>query len=107
MPAAWERKANFHFDVFARMGYEDVALKVQDLYLEEETRGSRRNPIEDGGRRCPCRSSRKDQGRALPMGGDGPDNTSAVWPHVDVADLRRHPRSANSLTSLRHLRSRR
>jgi F420-dependent oxidoreductase-like protein len=24
---------NFHFDVFARMGYEDVALKVQDLYL--------------------------------------------------------------------------
>jgi len=26
--------ANFHFDVFARMGYEDVARKVQDLYLE-------------------------------------------------------------------------
>ena len=25
--------ANFHFEVFARMGYEDVALKVQDLYL--------------------------------------------------------------------------
>ena len=25
---------NFHFDVFARMGYEDVATKVQDLYLE-------------------------------------------------------------------------
>jgi F420-dependent oxidoreductase-like protein len=25
---------NFHFDVFARMGYEDVALKVQHLYLE-------------------------------------------------------------------------
>ncbi len=24
---------NFHFDVFARMGYEDVANKVQDLYL--------------------------------------------------------------------------
>jgi F420-dependent oxidoreductase-like protein len=28
------RGANFHFDVFARMGYEDVALKVQNLYLE-------------------------------------------------------------------------
>lgn len=28
------RGANFHFDVFARMGYEDVALKVQDLYLQ-------------------------------------------------------------------------
>jgi F420-dependent oxidoreductase-like protein len=28
------RGANFHFEVFARMGYEDVALKVQDLYLE-------------------------------------------------------------------------
>jgi F420-dependent oxidoreductase-like protein len=28
------RGQNFHFDVFARMGYEDVAVKVQDLYLE-------------------------------------------------------------------------
>lgn len=27
------RGANFHFDVFARMGYEDVAVQVQDLYL--------------------------------------------------------------------------
>ena len=27
------RGQNFHFDVFARMGYEDVAIKVQDLYL--------------------------------------------------------------------------
>jgi len=27
------RGTNFHFEVFARMGYEDVALKVQDLYL--------------------------------------------------------------------------
>ncbi|CAB4849403.1 unannotated protein [freshwater metagenome] len=27
------RGANFHFEVFARMGWEDVALKVQDLYL--------------------------------------------------------------------------
>jgi F420-dependent oxidoreductase-like protein len=28
------RDANFHFEVFARMGYEDVALEVQDLYLQ-------------------------------------------------------------------------
>ena len=28
------RGANFHFEVFARMGYEDVAVKVQELYLE-------------------------------------------------------------------------
>ena len=28
------RGANFHFEVFARMGYEDVANKVQELYLE-------------------------------------------------------------------------
>jgi F420-dependent oxidoreductase-like protein len=28
------RGANFHFEVFARMGYEDVALAVQDLYLQ-------------------------------------------------------------------------
>jgi F420-dependent oxidoreductase-like protein len=26
--------ANFHFEVFARMGYEDVANKVQELYLQ-------------------------------------------------------------------------
>ncbi len=28
------RGANFHFEVFARMGYEDVALNVQELYLD-------------------------------------------------------------------------
>lgn len=28
------RGQNFHFDVFARMGFEDVAVRVQDLYLE-------------------------------------------------------------------------
>ena len=28
------RGANFHFEVFARMGYEGVATKVQELYLE-------------------------------------------------------------------------
>jgi F420-dependent oxidoreductase-like protein len=28
------RGANFHFEVFARMGYEDVALRVQELYLQ-------------------------------------------------------------------------
>jgi F420-dependent oxidoreductase-like protein len=27
------RGQNFHFEVFSRMGYEDVAVKVQDLYL--------------------------------------------------------------------------
>jgi alkanesulfonate monooxygenase SsuD/methylene tetrahydromethanopterin reductase-like flavin-dependent oxidoreductase (luciferase family) len=27
------RGANFHFEVFARMGYEDVATQVQELYL--------------------------------------------------------------------------
>jgi F420-dependent oxidoreductase-like protein len=27
------RGQNFHFDVVARMGYEDVALKIQELYL--------------------------------------------------------------------------
>ncbi|MDQ3176042.1 MAG: LLM class F420-dependent oxidoreductase [Actinomycetota bacterium] len=27
------RDTNFHFEVFARMGYEDVAEQVQDLYL--------------------------------------------------------------------------
>ena len=27
------RQMNFHFDVFVRLGFEDVARKVQDLYL--------------------------------------------------------------------------
>jgi F420-dependent oxidoreductase-like protein len=27
------RNANFHFDVLARLGYEEVCLRVQDLYL--------------------------------------------------------------------------
>jgi F420-dependent oxidoreductase-like protein len=28
------KDANFHFDVFARMGYEEAAIKIQDLYLQ-------------------------------------------------------------------------
>ena len=28
------REMNFHFDVFARMGYEEEAVKIQDLYLD-------------------------------------------------------------------------
>jgi hypothetical protein len=27
------RNANFHFDVLARLGYEEVCLRVQELYL--------------------------------------------------------------------------
>ena len=34
------RGQNFHFDVFARMGYEDVAVKVQDLYLAGDRAGA-------------------------------------------------------------------
>jgi F420-dependent oxidoreductase-like protein len=32
------RSMNFHFEVFARMGYEDVCLRVQDLYLAGKKR---------------------------------------------------------------------
>jgi F420-dependent oxidoreductase-like protein len=28
------KDANFHFDVFARMGWEDIATQVQELYLQ-------------------------------------------------------------------------
>ena len=28
------REANFHFDVFARLGYEEACVEVQDLYLQ-------------------------------------------------------------------------
>lgn len=32
------RNANFHFDVLARLGYEEVCLRVQDLYLSGKKR---------------------------------------------------------------------
>jgi hypothetical protein len=28
------REVNFHFQVFARMGFEDAARRIQDLYLD-------------------------------------------------------------------------
>ena len=28
------KEMNFHFDVFARMGYEEAATKIQDAYLD-------------------------------------------------------------------------
>jgi hypothetical protein len=28
------REVNFHFDVFVRMGYEEAAHRIQDLYLD-------------------------------------------------------------------------
>ena len=34
------REMNFHKDVFARMGYEDVATKVQDCFLEGDRDGA-------------------------------------------------------------------
>jgi F420-dependent oxidoreductase-like protein len=34
------RGRNFHFDVFARMGYEETATKVQDLYLAGDKAGA-------------------------------------------------------------------
>jgi F420-dependent oxidoreductase-like protein len=32
------RSANFHFEVFARMGYEEACLRIQDLYLAGKKR---------------------------------------------------------------------
>lgn len=32
------RGANFHFEVFARMGYEDLCTRIQDLYLQGNKR---------------------------------------------------------------------
>jgi len=34
------RSANFHFEVFARMGYEETCVRVQDLYLSGDKRGA-------------------------------------------------------------------
>lgn len=41
------RGANFHFDVFVRMGYEDVAVEVQDRYLAgDKTEAAKAIPLE-------------------------------------------------------------
>ena len=64
------RGANFHFEVFARMGYEDVALKVQDLYLAgQEARGGRGDPARDGRRRRPRRARRTRSAASSTSGG--------------------------------------
>ena len=34
------RSMNFHFEVFARMGYEETCVRVQDLYLSGDKRGA-------------------------------------------------------------------
>jgi alkanesulfonate monooxygenase SsuD/methylene tetrahydromethanopterin reductase-like flavin-dependent oxidoreductase (luciferase family) len=34
------KEANFHFDVFVRMGYEAEAHRIQDLYLAGDKRGA-------------------------------------------------------------------
>ena len=34
------RTMNFHFEVFARMGYEETCIRVQDLYLNGDKRGA-------------------------------------------------------------------
>ena len=34
------RTMNFHFEVFARMGYEETCIRVQDLYLSGDKRGA-------------------------------------------------------------------
>ena len=65
------RGANFHFEVFARMGYEDVADKVQELYLAgQEGRGGGGDPAGDGRGRRPRRPAGQDPRRARPLAGD-------------------------------------
>ncbi len=50
------RGANFHFEVFARMGYEAEALHIQDLYLDgQEGRSRGLRAAADGGGRRPRR----------------------------------------------------
>ena len=55
------RGANFHFEVFARMGYEDVATKVQELYLAgRKAEAAAAIPLRDGRGRRPRRPARED-----------------------------------------------
>lgn len=61
------KEVNFHHDVFARMGYEDVADKVQDLYLagrkEEATAAIPTSLVEDTALIGPPAKIREDLAR--------------------------------------------
>ena len=61
------RGVNFHYDVFARMGYEAEAKQIQDLYLAGDKKGaiaavptgsSRTSPWSAPGPRSPTSSTR-------------------------------------------------
>ena len=79
------RGANFHFEVFARMGYEDVATEGPGaLPRREEGRGRGGDPAGDGRGRRARRPARQDPRRARPRGGRRASrrSSSAVRPSV-------------------------
>ena len=84
------RGANFHFEVFARMGYEDVATKVQDLYLQgKKAEAAAAIPLRDGRGRRPRRPAGQDPRRARPLAGDVHHHVPRQRPARRAPGLRR------------------
>ena len=70
--AAWAPAAsNFHYEVFARMGYEAQARAIQDRYLAGDKKGAiAAVPTRAGGGRRPDRPLGQDRRRAPALAGD-------------------------------------
>ena len=84
------KDANFHYEVFARMGYGDVADKVQELYLAgQEGRGGRGDPARDGRGRRARRPARQDPRRARQVARDLHHRVPRQRPGDGAAELRR------------------
>ncbi len=74
------RGANFHFEVFARMGYEDVATRGPGAVPRGQEAGSgRRDPAADGRGRGARRAARQDPRRARPLARDVPHDDPRRW----------------------------
>ena len=72
------RGANFHFDVFARMGFEAEAAKIQELYLAGQEGRHRRRPHRDGRGHGPHRPPGEDPRRPRRLGRAGVVTTLLV-----------------------------
>ena len=74
-------EANFHNQVFVRMGYEDLADEVQELYLDRrEGQGHRADPRRARRRHAHHRQPSEVKERVAAVGGDRRDDADAQLP---------------------------
>ena len=80
------RGTNFHFDVFARLGYEAECLEIQDLYLGgNKADAIAAVPLAHGRGPRADRAARQDQGGAAALEGDLPDDDARLGARGDAA----------------------